>query len=117
MKGLSAIILCGLLSLAACSPDPSRPVIPEDKMADILVDQYLVQSAAVQRPVQKPELVNFYYAHILEKYHYTEAEFDSSVAWYTAHMDVYEGVYEKVMKRLQAMEDSCLNALTQSSEQ
>lgn len=117
MKGLRIIILCGLLSLVACSPDSSRPIIPEDKMADILIDQYLVQSAAVQRPVEKPDKVNYYYAHILEKYHYTEAEFDSSVVWYTAHMDVYEKVYEKVMQRLQAMEDSCMSVVTSSSAQ
>ena len=105
------------LALTACSPDSTRPIIPEDKMADILVDQYLMQSAAVQRPVEKPDKINFYYAHILEKYQYTEAEFDSSVSWYTSHMDVYEKVYEKVMQRLQAMEDSCMNIVTNPTAQ
>ena len=117
MRGLKVILLCISLALVACSPDSSRPIIPEDTMAEILIDQYLVQSAAVQRPVEKPDKVNFYYAHILEKYHYTEAEFDSSVAWYTSHMDVNEKVYDKVMRRLQALEDSCLNVISQPAAQ
>jgi len=86
-------------------------------MAEILIDQYLIQSAAVQRPVEKPDKVTFYYAHILKKYNYTEAEFDSSVVWYTSHMDVYEKVYDKVMKRLQTLEDSCMSVVTSSSAQ
>lgn len=106
-----------MMALASCAPDSSRPIIPEDKMADILVEQYLVQSASTQRPVEKPDKINFYYSHILEKYKYTEAEFDSSVVWYTAHMDVYEKVYDKVMQRLQTMEDSCVNVVTSSSAQ
>ena len=117
MRGLKVILLSVSLALVACSPDSSRPIIPEDTMAQILIEQYLVQSAAVQRPVEKPDKVNFYYAHILEKYHYTEAESDSSVVWYTSHMDVNEKVYQKVMKRLQEMEDSCLNLVANPSQQ
>ena len=117
MRGLKVILLCMSWALVACSPDSSRPIIPEDTMAEILIDQYLIQSAAVQRPVEKPDKVTFYYAHILKKYNYTEAEFDSSVVWYTSHMDVYEKVYDKVMKRLQTLEDSCMSVVTSSSAQ
>jgi hypothetical protein len=117
MKSLYIILLGLSMALVSCSPDSSRPIIPEDKMADILVDQYLIQSANTQRPVKENEKINFYYAHILEKYQYTEAEFDSSVAWYTSHMDVYDKVYEEVMRRLQAMEDSSLNVVSEAAKQ
>lgn len=105
MKRFASLFL--LVSLMwACSPDSSRPILDEKKMADILVDQYLIQSVIVQRGAPLEERPTYYYNHILEKHQVTEAEFDSAVVWYTSHMDVYERVYEDVMNRLRNLEDS-----------
>ncbi len=104
MRRLKYLLL--FLPMLACSPDSSRPTIPEKKMADILTDQYLMQSAFVQKGGPSDHMPTYYYNQILEKHQCSEAEFDSAVVWYTAHMDVYEKVYEDVIARLQALEDS-----------
>lgn len=111
MKKLAMALMAFMLS---CSPDPSRPIIPEDKMADILKEFYKVQSVSVQHPLERGGILP-YYGNILSKYNYTEAEFDSSVAWYTSHMEVYEKVYEVVMERLEAEENSWAQKLTEES--
>lgn len=104
MRGLKYLLL--LLPLMACSPDSSRPVIPEKKMTDILTDHYLMQSAFVQKGGPSENMPTYYYNQVLEKHHVTEAEFDSAIVWYTSHLDVYEKVYDDVIARLQAKEDS-----------
>lgn len=116
MKKMWKVFVPVILLVASCSPDTSRPIIPEDKMADILEEYYKVQSASLQHPIEKDGVVN-YYGYIFEKYHYTEAEFDSSVTWYTSHMDVFEKVYEVVMERLEAQENSWAQKLTDESSQ
>lgn len=105
MRGLSYFFGMVLVLLAACSPDSSRPIIPEKKMVEILTDQYIMQSAFAQRG-PSDDMPTYFYNQLLEKHHCTEAEFDSAIVWYSAHLDVYERVYEEVMERLQAKEDS-----------
>lgn len=98
--------ICFCLSLVTCSPDSSRPCIPEDKMVEILTDQYIMQSAFVQKGAPTDDLASYYFNNLLENHHVTEAEFDSAIVWYTAHLDVYEKLYDKVIDRLKAKEDS-----------
>lgn len=106
MRGLSYFFGMVLVLLAACSPDSSRPIIPEKKMVEILTDQYIMQSAFAQKGGPSDDMPTYFYNQLLEKHHCTEAEFDSAIVWYSAHLDVYERVYEEVMERSQAKEDS-----------
>lgn len=106
MKQLNKILLVFFLLVSACSPDPTRPIIPEEDMVNILRDQYLLQGGFALCGVPKDEKASYYYNQVLEKYHYTEAEFDSSVVWYSSHLDVYEQIYDSLMTVLRAMEDS-----------
>lgn len=110
------VILAVLLSLSSCSPDPSRPIIPEDKMADILEDYYKVQSVSIQNPIEKNGVLR-YYGFILSKYNYTEAEFDSSVTWYSSHLEEFEKVYDVVMDRLEAQENAWAEKVTEKSSE
>lgn len=95
-----------LLPMIGCSPDSSKPIIPEDKMVEILIDQYIMQSAFTQKGAPSEEPPTYYFNHILEEHNYTEVEFDSALVWYANHLETYEKVYDKVMARLQAKEDS-----------
>lgn len=106
MKRFNKLLFVFFLLVSACSPDPTRPIIPEKDMVNILREQYLMQSAISQCGVGKRERPSFYYNQILEKYHYTEADFDSSVVWYSSHLDVYEQIYDSLLTIFRAMEDS-----------
>ncbi len=106
MKRFSKFLFLFFMLVSACSPDPSRPIIPENDMVNILRDQYLMQGAIGLCGVPKDEKPSYYYNQILEKYHYTEADFDSSVVWYSSHLDVYEQIYDSLLTIFRAMEDS-----------
>jgi hypothetical protein len=42
----------------------------------------------------------------MEDYGYTEAEFDSSMVWYSQNMDVLEAVYNRANEKLKHKRDS-----------
>ncbi len=108
MKHVKYLLLLPLLlgALTGCHPAKGHPAIKEKEMAVIIADYHQIQSTLSQFPVPETERRTYYYAQILEKYGYTEAEFDSSLAWYTRNMDVMEKVYDEAYMILQARKDS-----------
>ena len=46
------------------------------------------------------EAANIYYAMTLERHGVTQAQFDSSLVWYTAHPQLFDKIYPKVLKDL-----------------
>jgi len=47
-----------------------------------------------------------YYAQVLEKHGITQAQFDSTLVWYTAHPQLFDKIYPKVMADLKAEEEA-----------
>ena len=58
----------------------------------------------------KEEARRIYYAQVLERHGVTQAEFDSSLVWYTAHPQLFDKIYPRVMKELKAQEDAFTEA-------
>ncbi len=95
-----------LFMLFSCAIDKGKPVIPEDKMVEILTDYYLTQASVSDYILPKGETKVMYYCGVLDRHGVSEAEFDSAVSWYTKNFDVYETVYERVLANLTAKRDS-----------
>lgn len=100
-----------ILILPACQEDKGRPIIEEDRMAQILADYYIEQATLSQFQVDNTQKRFLYYTALTEKYGCTEAEFDSSVVWYTKNLDVFEKVYEQAEAILEARKDSLTQLL------
>lgn len=100
---LSAIVF---FSLCACEPDKGEPIIKEDEMANLLADYYVIQSAISLYGLEQDEAACFYYQKLMEDYGYTEAEFDSSMVWYSHNMDVLETVFTRANEKLKHKRDS-----------
>lgn len=105
-KPLYIFLLGCFLSLFSCKVDKGKPVIPEDKMADILTDYYLTQATISDFILPREETRIMYYCGVLARHGVTEAEFDSAVSWYTKNFDVYTKVYDQVLANLKVIEDS-----------
>ncbi|MBO7637207.1 MAG: DUF4296 domain-containing protein [Paludibacteraceae bacterium] len=110
MKTLRLLLFLLLPLLSSCHYDKGRPIIPEKDMAQILSEYYLMQSTMSQFELPTNETRFLYYTQLLEKYGYSEADFDSSLLWYTKNRDVFEKVYIQATSILEAKKDS-LNAL------
>ncbi len=93
--------------LSACSKKPSW-VIPEKSMENLLYDIHLAEAEidndyiTFSDSVRKRELVNA----VFEKYHVTEAQFDTSLAWYASHLKIYVAMYERIEVRLRSLRDT-----------
>ncbi|MCQ2342838.1 MAG: DUF4296 domain-containing protein [Paludibacteraceae bacterium] len=97
-------ILCLLLLVSlvvtACRP---RNVLSARQMEDIFVDLHtmdaLIQEAGMN--YGHDEEIKGYYQQVLERHGITQAQFDSSLVWYTANPTVFDKIYPKVVARLE----------------
>jgi len=81
-------------------------------MREVLVDLHktdaLLQLSGLQ--YGHDEAANIYYAMTLERHGVTQAQFDSSLVWYTAHPQLFDKIYPKVLKELQREREAFIAA-------
>ncbi len=105
-KTILVFTLCSLLLiLSGCRP---KGILHSWELRALLYDLHRMD-ALLQvsgRQYESDEVRNIYYAEVLEKHGVTQAQFDSSLVWYTAHPQLFDKIYPKVIARL--MEDEQL---------
>ncbi len=82
----------------ACSSTPDG-VYSEGEMEDILYDYYKAKAMGENLSPEEQYKANLYIQSVYKKYGTTEAEFDSSLVWYTTNPDVFAKVYKKLQTR------------------
>lgn len=102
-------ILVVLLILTACGKQPPKTLIPEDRLVPMIVDFHLILS--MQQSPDFRVLTQDYdsidaYSRIFEKHGYSQAEFDSTIAWYTQNTGLFLEIYDEVIMQLSRINDS-----------
>ena len=100
MRKKCFIILCVLLAVVGCRP---RGVLSNKEMRDVLYDLHRVDGAlqvAGYNYGHNQELAAYYKA-VLDEHGVTQAEFDSSLVWFTDNPQIFNKIYPKVIARLQ----------------
>ncbi len=94
-------VLFALSFMMACKPRIPNGVLSKSKMEEVLYDYHLAQCAA---EADGPNMVNryLYVQSVFQKHGITEAEFDSSMVWYSANAQILEKIYENLHARLSA---------------
>lgn len=93
---LAAILLFG------CSPAMPPGIISEKDMEDILVDYHLAQGMAETADKPLNEMRYRYIQAVFRKHGVTEAEFDSSMVYYSGYAEKLADIYKNVLARTQA---------------
>ena len=99
------IFILGTLSLVTLYLSGCRPhgILSSRKMRQVMVDLHktdaLLQVSGMNHGHNEAE--DIYYAMVLEKHGITQAQFDSSLVWYTAHPQLFDKIYPKVLKQLE----------------
>lgn len=99
---LRLILFAGfILLLSACDGRP-RGVLSKSKMANVLVEMHKTDAALAEKGLIIGRYSNKapYYKFILKKYDITQAQFDSSLVWYTKNPQRFENVYDDVLAQL-----------------
>lgn len=82
-----------------CRP---KGILHSWEMRAVLVDLHktdaMIQLSGLQHGYEEEK--DIYYAQVLEKHGITQAEFDSSLIWYTAHPQLFDKIYPRVLKQL-----------------
>ncbi len=92
--------LCVLL-LCGCTIRPDG-ILSKRKMQALLYDLHKTEGIlqAVGYNYGHDYETSAYYLNVLEKHHVTQAQFDSSLVWYTDHPLLFNRVYPKVVEQL-----------------
>ena len=95
-------VLCTVF-FTACRP---KGVLSSRQMRAVIVDLHKTDAMLHVSGLQygHKEEKGFYYALTLEKHGVTQAQFDSSLVWYTAHPQLFDKIYPKVLAQLEAEE-------------
>lgn len=99
-------LTCLLLSFGACTIRP-RQVLSAGKMREVLYDLHRTDGIMQVKGYNygHDEDLARYYQVVLQKHGVTQAEFDSSIVWYTDNPKRFNKIYPPVIKRLQAEYD------------
>ncbi len=93
-------LLALALALASCTTDTPKGVITQGKMERILYDYHLAQGIADGQRQGLASDRQVLVAQVFAKYGITEAQFDSSMVWYSAHSERLAAIYQHLDQRL-----------------
>ncbi|NDV46058.1 DUF4296 domain-containing protein [Paludibacter sp. 221] len=98
-------ILVLIITFGACSSKP-KEVLSMNEMTNLLVEMHTLDGIMVTGGFRhtSTEEKNKYYEAILEKYNIKQAEFDSSLIWYSRDPKRFEKIYVRVVDKLAANE-------------
>lgn len=102
MKRFAPLLFLHLLTaifLVSCKPQVPGKYLQPDEMEDILFDYHIAMGMVSQNDTSDFEK-RLYAASVLKKHGISEAEFDSSLVYYTRHSDRLLTIYENISKRL-----------------
>ena len=109
MKGLRRIQWFSVFLLASCltACQVKRPkvVISDAKMENVLYDYHIAKAMGEEVPYTDGYKRVLYIESVFKKHGITQAEFDSSMVWFTRNPEVLTKIYEKVNARLKAERD------------
>lgn len=94
------IMLFLLACIVACGPERPDGVLSDSKMEEVLYDYHKAKALGDKEPLTTKYKATLYYLNIFEKNHTTEAEFDSTLSWYSHNPEAFERVYQRVIKRI-----------------
>lgn len=108
-----SVIFISLILQAGCTEKVQEKqiapdnLIPRDEMVDIIVDMHLYDAIIWKEQKTKTKKIAydklFLYESILEKYHISGEQFESSMSYYQSDLGVFDEIYADVITKLSVM--------------
>jgi hypothetical protein len=105
------ILILGIaMFFVACSRRP-KGVMNEKGMVNILTDLHKLDGSLAAKELTYSDFdkKSVYYNSILSKYNITQAEFDSSLVWYSQDSKSFDHIYDKVIANLTDLQKDIKN--------
>ena len=97
------IIISAFCFVFSCKPGVPKDIIQPDDMEDILFDFHVADGMAQNNPSAYNNIEynrTLYRLGVLKKYNVTQAQFDSSMVYYSRHSDRLNDIYKEVAEKL-----------------
>lgn len=94
------IILLSVFCLFSCEVKRPKGVMSDSKMEEVLYDYHIAKAMGEQLPYSENYKRVLYIESALKSHGVTQADFDSSMVWFSTNPDVLSTIYEKVAARL-----------------
>lgn len=101
-RNITWTLLLSAAFMVGCGKQVPKGVIQPDRMENILYDYHLSISMSNNLSYSNNYQKEAYKNYVFEKHHITEAEFDSSMVWYTRHTEELAGLYKRVGERFRS---------------
>ena len=101
-RNITWVWLLGAAFMVGCGKQVPEDIIQPDRMENILYDYHLSISMGNNLSYSDNYQKEAYKNYVFEKYHITEADFDSSMVWYTRHTEELASLYKKVGERFRS---------------
>lgn len=111
--GWMVVAAASLLVLGACKEGQPKGVIKPAEMENVLYDYYLAEAMADNLPYEESYKKSLYTQHVFDKYRITQAQFDSSMVWYTRRAAELTKIYEQVNRRLKDRQNALNHQIAQ----
>lgn len=98
-------LAAGLALLVSCDVKRPKGVLDEAEMEEVLYDYHIAKVMAEEVPYNEAHRRPLYRQGVFAKHGITEAQFDSSMVWYTRHTELLAKMYERITKRLRQAND------------
>lgn len=94
-------LAAGAALLGACKPGVPGRILSEQVMEDVLYDYHLAQAMAEGTDSMEQQRY-LYVQSVFRKHRITEAQFDSSMVWYSSHATYLNDIYRRLGDRFDA---------------
>ncbi len=94
------ILFLLMLSLVSCEIKRPRGVLSDSEMENVLYDYHIAKSMADQLPYTENYKRTLYIDAALKKHGLTQADFNTSMEWFSGNPDVLSQIYENLCTRL-----------------
>lgn len=114
------MILLSVFLISACKKKAEKPdFINQENFINMLIDIHITDASMSENNIYRSGnnyRPSYYYNSIYSKYNLDKQKFDSVIGYYTANLDEFETVYEKVIDSLNRLETKLKIELSKSKE-
>ena len=89
-------VVVGLFLLISCGKQIPRGIIQPEQMEEVLYDYHLSVSMSNNLDYSENYKKTSYNNYVFQKHGLTQAEFDSSMVWYTRHVEELAAIYSRL---------------------
>ena len=98
------LLIC-LFLIASCKVRRPDAVLPESTMESLIYDYHIAKAMVDDVNFADNYKRAMYIEALFNKYDVTEAQFDSSLVWYTRNTDILSKMYERVAVKLKTKQN------------